>query len=33
MLAGRHPDGIGCPPPIAIAHGILKAWAEEGEGF
>lgn len=33
MLAGRHPDGIGCPPPIAIAHGILKAWAEDGEGF
>ncbi|WP_406856200.1 NAD(+) diphosphatase [Alsobacter sp. KACC 23698] len=33
MLKGQHPDGIGCPPPIAIAHGLLRAWAEDGEDF
>lgn len=27
MLAGSHPDFY-CPPPMAIAHHILKAWAE-----
>jgi NAD+ diphosphatase len=30
MLSGTHPDGIGCPPPIAIAHGLLQAWATGG---
>ena len=24
---GRHPDGLVCPPPIAIANGIMRAWA------
>ncbi len=32
MLEGNHPDGIGCPPPIAIANGIMRAWAFDGEG-
>ena len=27
MLAGQHPDGIRCPPEIAIAHHIIRAWA------
>ncbi|MEM6666488.1 MAG: NAD(+) diphosphatase [Pseudomonadota bacterium] len=27
MLAGEHPDYF-CPPPMAVAHHILKAWAE-----
>jgi NAD+ diphosphatase len=31
MLEGTHPDGLGCPPPIAIAHGLMRAWALEGE--
>lgn len=28
MLAGRHPDGLAAPPPIAIAHRLLRAFAE-----
>jgi NAD+ diphosphatase len=31
MLAGRHPDNLWTPPPIAIAHHILRVWVE-GEG-
>jgi len=27
MLAGLHPDGLKCPPDIAIAHHLIKAWA------
>jgi NAD+ diphosphatase len=27
ILEGRHPDGIVCPPPMAIAHHIMRAWA------
>ena len=27
MLAGRHPEGISCPFPMAIAHHIVLAWA------
>jgi len=30
MLEGRHPDALSCPPHIAIANTILKAWAEDG---
>ncbi|MBO6900573.1 MAG: NAD(+) diphosphatase [Rhizobiaceae bacterium] len=30
ILAGEHPDGIGCPPPGAIAHHLIRAWAESG---
>jgi NAD+ diphosphatase len=32
MFAGQHPDGITIPPPIAIAHHIIRAWVEEGDG-
>jgi NAD+ diphosphatase len=28
MLKGEHPEGIMCPPPIAIAHWLVKAFAE-----
>lgn len=28
MLKGEHPEGILCPPPIAIAHWLVKAFAE-----
>ena len=31
MLAGDHPDGLSCPPPIAIAHHLLRAWAIDRE--
>jgi NAD+ diphosphatase len=27
LLAGKHPDAF-CPPPFAIAHQLLKSWAE-----
>lgn len=29
LLAGEHPNAF-CPPPYAIAHQLLKSWAEEG---
>jgi NAD+ diphosphatase len=32
MLRREHPDGCVTPPPVAIAHHILRAWAESGEG-
>lgn len=32
MLDGRHPEGLTTPPPMAIAHHLLRAWVE-GEGF
>ena len=28
MLAGRHPDGLVCPVPMAIAHHLVRAWAD-----
>ncbi|MBN9023996.1 MAG: NAD(+) diphosphatase [Rhizobiales bacterium] len=28
MIAGTHPDGLRCPPSIAIASHIIRAWAE-----
>jgi NAD+ diphosphatase len=28
MLARRHPDNLWTPPPIAIAHHIMRAWVE-----
>lgn len=31
MFTGRHPEGISIPPPIAIAHHIIRAWVEEGD--
>jgi NAD+ diphosphatase len=30
MLAGKHPNGLFTPPPIAIAHHIIRAFAERG---
>ena len=28
MLMRQHPDGLGTPPPVAIAHHIIRAWVE-----
>jgi NAD+ diphosphatase len=28
MLMRRHPDGLTTPPPVAIAHHIIRAWIE-----
>jgi len=33
MLMRRHPDGLGTPPPVAIAHHIIRAWVEGECGF
>jgi NAD+ diphosphatase len=33
MLLRRHPDGLGTPPPVAIAHHIIRAWVEDDRGF
>jgi NAD+ diphosphatase len=33
MLAGRHPQGLTTPLPFAIAHHILRAFAEKGVEF
>lgn len=30
MLAGTHPDGLYCPPKLAIARMLIEAWVEEG---
>ena len=30
MLAGTHPDGLKTPPAMAIAHHLIRAWAEAG---
>ena len=32
MFRGEHPEQISIPPPIAIAHHIIRAWVEEGDG-
>jgi NAD+ diphosphatase len=29
MLLRRHPDGLLTPPPVAIAHHIIRAWVED----
>jgi len=29
MLQRRHPNGIAPPPPVAIAHHIIRAWVED----
>lgn len=31
MLTHTHPEGLICPPPIAIANSLMRAWAFEGE--
>ena len=30
IMADTHPGGIKCPPSIAIAHSLIKAWLEAG---
>lgn len=30
MLEGQHPDGLSTPPRMAIAHTLIRAWAEAG---
>jgi NAD+ diphosphatase len=32
MLMRAHPEGLGTPPPVAIAHHIIRAWVEQGDG-
>ena len=32
MLTRQHPARITTPPPMAIAHHIIRAWVEEGDG-
>ena len=32
MLLRRHPDGLTTPPPVAIAHHIIRAWVENESG-
>ena len=31
MLMRQHPDGLITPPPVAIAHHIIRAWVEKGD--
>ncbi len=33
MLMRTHPDGLTCPPPVAIAHHIIRAWVESDRAF
>jgi len=33
MLLRKHPDGLSTPPPVAIAHHIIRAWIEGESGF
>lgn len=32
MLMRRHPQGLSTPPPVAIAHHIIRAWVEDEVG-
>jgi NAD+ diphosphatase len=32
MLANKHPDGLFTPPSVAVAHHIIRAFAENGAG-
>jgi NAD+ diphosphatase len=32
MLTRTHPNGLITPPPVAIAHHIIRAWVEQGAG-
>jgi NAD+ diphosphatase len=31
MMKRQHPDGLWCPPRMAIANTLIRAWASEGE--
>jgi NAD+ diphosphatase len=33
MLMRKHPEGLTTPPPVAIAHHIIRAWVEDEIGF
>ncbi len=33
MLTRKHPEGLTTPPPVAIAHHIIRAWVEDEIGF
>lgn len=33
MLARQHPGGLTTPPPMAVAHHIIRAWVEREIGF
>jgi NAD+ diphosphatase len=33
MLMRRHPDGLSTPPPVAIAHHIIRAWVDNEIAF
>jgi NAD+ diphosphatase len=33
MLTRKHPDGLTCPPGVAIAYHIIRAWVEDGIEF
>jgi len=33
MLKRQHPQGLTTPPPVAIAHHIIRAWVEGESGF
>jgi NAD+ diphosphatase len=33
MLMRQHPDGLTAPPPVAIAHHIIRAWVDNEIGF
>jgi len=33
MLMRKHSDGLTTPPPVAIAHHLIRAWVEDEIGF
>jgi NAD+ diphosphatase len=33
MLMRKHPEGLTCPPPVAIAHHIIRTWVESDGDF
>jgi NAD+ diphosphatase len=33
MLMRKHPEGLTCPPPVAIAHHIIRTWVESDGAF
>jgi NAD+ diphosphatase len=33
MLSRQHPQGLTMPPPVAIAHHIVRAWVEDESSF
>jgi NAD+ diphosphatase len=33
MLLRKHPEGLTTPPPVAIAHHLIRAWVEDEVRF